>query len=144
MRGGGILRRGIGLQAALGDVDRRQPAQGAWRLHLRRLPRPARPPPRRAGLSHRLLLRTAALDGARGARSGRRLRRVGRRRAERPRAADGRACPMTPAGAEFMFDRRAETLSRDALAALQLERLRATLARAYDSLPHYRPLLDAA
>ena len=33
------------------------------------------------------------------------------------------------AGTEFMFDRRAETLSRDALAALQLERLRATVER---------------
>jgi phenylacetate-CoA ligase len=46
-------------------------------------------------------------------------------------------------GADFMFDRRAETLSRDALAALQLERLRATLAHAYDSVPHWRQRLDA-
>ncbi len=51
---------------------------------------------------------------------------------------------MSAADAEFMFDRRAETLSRDALATLQLERLRATLARAYDSVPHYRHRLDAA
>jgi phenylacetate-CoA ligase len=48
------------------------------------------------------------------------------------------------AEAEFMFDRRAETLSRDALAALQLERLRATLAHAYDGVPHLRRRLDAA
>ncbi len=45
--------------------------------------------------------------------------------------------------ADVMFDRRAETLSRDALAALQLERLRATIARAYDHVPHYRHRLDA-
>jgi phenylacetate-CoA ligase len=48
------------------------------------------------------------------------------------------------AEAEFMFDRRAETLSRDALAALQLERLRATLAHAYDGVPHLRRRRDAA
>jgi phenylacetate-CoA ligase len=48
------------------------------------------------------------------------------------------------AGGEFMFDRRAETMSRDALAALQLERLRATLAHAYDRVPHFRHRLDAA
>jgi phenylacetate-CoA ligase len=47
-------------------------------------------------------------------------------------------------GADFMFDRRAETMSRDALAALQIERLRATLAHAYDSVPHLRQRLDAA
>src|SRR5438477_3308833 len=47
------------------------------------------------------------------------------------------------ADAEFMFDPRGETLSRDALAGLQLERLRATLARAYDRVPHYRQRLDA-
>jgi phenylacetate-CoA ligase len=48
------------------------------------------------------------------------------------------------AGAEFMFDRPAETLSRDALAALQLERLRASLAHGYDGVPHFRRRLDAA
>jgi phenylacetate-CoA ligase len=47
-------------------------------------------------------------------------------------------------GADFMFDRRAETMSRDALAALQIERLRATLAHAYDSVPHLRQRLDVA
>jgi phenylacetate-CoA ligase len=35
----------------------------------------------------------------------------------------------------------AETLSRDALAALQLERLRATLARAYERVPHHHAAL---
>ena len=48
------------------------------------------------------------------------------------------------ASAELMFDRRSETLSRDALAMLQLERLRATVARAYDRVPHCRHRLDAA
>jgi len=42
-----------------------------------------------------------------------------------------------------MFDRQAETLSRDALSALQLGRLRATVAHVYDHVPHYRRRLDA-
>jgi len=42
----------------------------------------------------------------------------------------------------FMFDRPAETLSRDALAALQLERLKATVRQAYEHVPHYRHHLD--
>jgi len=37
-----------------------------------------------------------------------------------------------------------ETASRDELAALQLERLRATLRRVYDSVPTYRAKFDAA
>jgi phenylacetate-CoA ligase len=36
------------------------------------------------------------------------------------------------------FDREAETLSRDALAKLQLQRLRATLKNAYDKVPLHR------
>ena len=37
-----------------------------------------------------------------------------------------------------------ETASRDELAALQLDRLKATLARVYDRVPHYRATLTAA
>jgi phenylacetate-CoA ligase len=44
----------------------------------------------------------------------------------------------------FMFDRDAETMSRPALAELQAERLRWTLNRAYDKVPHYRRAFDAA
>ncbi|WP_454904394.1 phenylacetate--CoA ligase PaaK [Variovorax gossypii] len=36
-----------------------------------------------------------------------------------------------------------ETASRDEIAALQLTRLRATLQRAYDNVPHYRRAFDA-
>lgn len=36
-----------------------------------------------------------------------------------------------------------ETASRDEIAALQLERLRATLAHAYENVPHYRRAFDA-
>ncbi len=36
-----------------------------------------------------------------------------------------------------------ETASRDEIAALQLSRLRATLQRAYDNVPHYRKAFDA-
>lgn len=36
-----------------------------------------------------------------------------------------------------------ETASRDEIAALQLTRLRATLAHAYDNVPHYRRAFDA-
>jgi phenylacetate-CoA ligase len=42
-----------------------------------------------------------------------------------------------------MLDHAVETLSRDALAAVQLERLKATVRRAYDHVPHYRRCLDA-
>ena len=37
-----------------------------------------------------------------------------------------------------------ETASRDELAALQLGRLKTTLAHAYDHVPHYRRKFDAA
>jgi phenylacetate-CoA ligase len=43
-----------------------------------------------------------------------------------------------------MFDRDAETMPRRDLAALQLARLKATLARAYDGVPPVRRKLDAA
>jgi phenylacetate-CoA ligase len=39
---------------------------------------------------------------------------------------------------------RIETASRDELGALQLERLRSTLHRVYDSVPHYTTAFDAA
>jgi phenylacetate-CoA ligase len=38
----------------------------------------------------------------------------------------------------------AERMSRDELAALQRDRLRATLLRAYENVPHYRTAFDAA
>lgn len=45
--------------------------------------------------------------------------------------------------AGFIFDRGAETMQRDALAALQARRVRETLDRAY-ALAHYRQKFDAA
>src|SRR2546427_7283360 len=44
----------------------------------------------------------------------------------------------------FMFDRAAETMARDELAALQLRRLKQTVARAYAKVPPFRRKLDAA
>jgi phenylacetate-CoA ligase len=44
----------------------------------------------------------------------------------------------------FMFDRAAETMPRDELAALQLARLKQTVARAYAKVPQVRRKLDAA
>jgi phenylacetate-CoA ligase len=44
----------------------------------------------------------------------------------------------------FMFDRAAETMARHDLAALQLERLKETLARAYERVPPVRRKFDAA
>jgi phenylacetate-CoA ligase len=44
----------------------------------------------------------------------------------------------------FMFDRAAETMARDKLAALQLHRLKRTVAHAYAKVPHVRKKLDAA
>jgi phenylacetate-CoA ligase len=44
----------------------------------------------------------------------------------------------------FMFDRAAETMPRDALAALQTRRLRHTLQHAYANVPHVRHKFDAA
>ncbi|WP_184261408.1 phenylacetate--CoA ligase family protein [Rhodopseudomonas rhenobacensis] len=43
-----------------------------------------------------------------------------------------------------MFDRAAETMPRAQLAALQLERLKKTLDRAYRAVPHYRARFDEA
>lgn len=45
---------------------------------------------------------------------------------------------------DFMLHPDIETMPRDHLAALQLERLRMTLRRAYDNVPHYRGRFDAA
>ena len=45
---------------------------------------------------------------------------------------------------DYMFDRKAETMPRADLAALQLARLRQTLARAYAKVPHVRAKFDAA
>jgi phenylacetate-CoA ligase len=44
----------------------------------------------------------------------------------------------------FMFDPAAETMPRDALAALQLKRLNRMLEYAYANVPHYRRAFDAA
>src|SRR5215510_10425079 len=44
----------------------------------------------------------------------------------------------------FMFDRAAETMPRGELAALQLQRLQQTAARAYAKVPHVRAKFDAA
>ena len=43
-----------------------------------------------------------------------------------------------------MFDRAAETMARDELEALQLRRLKQTIARAYAKVPPFRRKLDAA
>ena len=43
----------------------------------------------------------------------------------------------------FMFDRGAETISRDALTALQVERAKRTLERTYANVPLYRQRFDA-
>ncbi len=45
---------------------------------------------------------------------------------------------------DFMFDRAAETMPRNELRALQLSRLKSTLARAYNKVPHYKKKFDAA
>ncbi len=44
----------------------------------------------------------------------------------------------------FMFDRAAETMPREALAGLQLSRLRQTVERAHAKVPHVRSKLEAA
>src|SRR6516165_1026548 len=44
----------------------------------------------------------------------------------------------------FMFDRAAETMARDELEALQLQRLKQTITRAYAQVPPFRRKLDAA
>jgi len=50
---------------------------------------------------------------------------------------------MSKGGNPIMFDRPTETLSRDALAALQLQRLKATVKQAYERVPHYHRRLEA-
>ena len=52
--------------------------------------------------------------------------------------------PVRPVDEDFFFDRAVETLDRDELAGLQLERLKATLACAYERVPHYTKGFDAA
>ena len=44
----------------------------------------------------------------------------------------------------FMFDHTAECMPRTKLAALQLDRLKKTLERAYAKVPHFRKAFDAA
>ncbi|MBI2715972.1 MAG: phenylacetate--CoA ligase [Rhizobiales bacterium] len=45
---------------------------------------------------------------------------------------------------EYMFDRAAECMPRNELKALQLSRLKSTLDRAYNKVPHYKKKFDAA
>ena len=44
----------------------------------------------------------------------------------------------------YMFEPEIETMPRDKLAALQLDRLKAIVAHAYANVPHYRASFDAA
>src|SRR5476649_2581591 len=44
----------------------------------------------------------------------------------------------------YMFDRNAETMPRSDLNALQLSRLKTTVERAYNKVPHYKRKFDAA
>ncbi|HEY5019553.1 MAG TPA: hypothetical protein VII17_00910, partial [Steroidobacteraceae bacterium] len=44
----------------------------------------------------------------------------------------------------FMFDPAAETMPREALAALQFTQLKRTLEHAYAKVPHYRRAFEAA
>ena len=44
----------------------------------------------------------------------------------------------------YMFDRAAECMPRSELLALQLARLKSTLERAYNKVPHYKKKFDAA
>ena len=48
------------------------------------------------------------------------------------------------ASSVFMYDPDAECMSRDALTALQTTRLKQTLERAYNDVPHFRKKFDAA
>jgi phenylacetate-CoA ligase len=50
----------------------------------------------------------------------------------------------THAGSRYYFQRELETMPREKLAGLQLERLRATVTNAYDHVPMHRARLDAA
>jgi len=45
---------------------------------------------------------------------------------------------------DFMFDREVETMSRASIAELQAERLKWSLTRAYENVPHYRQAFDRA
>jgi phenylacetate-coenzyme A ligase PaaK-like adenylate-forming protein len=45
--------------------------------------------------------------------------------------------PGRQAGEAFFFDAAVETLGRGRLAALQFDRLKATLERAYERVPHF-------
>src|SRR5882757_5500741 len=47
-----------------------------------------------------------------------------------------------PESQPFMFDRAAETMPRDELAALQLRRLKTSLTHAYERVPHFRRKFD--
>jgi phenylacetate-CoA ligase len=51
---------------------------------------------------------------------------------------------MNTEAADFMFDRQAECMPREELAALQLARLKTTLAHAYANVPHIRAKFDRA
>ena len=51
--------------------------------------------------------------------------------------------PTTARDDAFMFDPGAETMSRDALTALQVERTQHTLEHAYAKVPLYRQRFDA-
>ena len=44
----------------------------------------------------------------------------------------------------YMYERAAETMPRSELKALQLSRLKTTLERAYNKVPHYKKKFDAA
>ena len=52
--------------------------------------------------------------------------------------------PKRPNGARWMFNPKTETMPREQLAALQLERLRSSVANAYQHVPMQRTRLDAA
>jgi phenylacetate-CoA ligase len=51
---------------------------------------------------------------------------------------------MSASAPDFMFDRKAETMPRGDLAALQLTRLKQTLKTAYEKVPHVHAKFDAA
>ena len=51
---------------------------------------------------------------------------------------------MSDAGDGFMFDREVETMSRAGIQGLQTERLKWSLARAYDNVPHFKRKFDEA
>src|ERR1051325_2465688 len=71
------------------------------------------------------------------------FRRSGRRFADK-NMRQGEQRAMASGSDNYMFDRAAETMPRDTLAALQLRRLQHTLAHAYAKVPHVRGKFDAA